>query len=87
MTSEDQCMDLYEGSESCLWLTCPVNWLCGGKGRGGGTPSALVTMCEHDSKGKGMSLDPRHGPSRALEKGCFLNISNFGGKGVYFKAL
>ena len=40
-------------------------------------------MCEHDSKGKGMFLEPRHGPARALDKGCFL--SKFGEKGVHLK--
>ena len=48
---------------------------------GGGTPSAFVTMCEHDFKGKGPFLGPRHGPARALEK-RYLS-GKFGGKGVH----
>ena len=51
----------------------------------GATPPDSETMCEHNFKGKGLLSGPRHGPTQALDKGCFLG--NFGEKGVYFKTI
>ena len=50
---------------------------------GGATPSRLDTMCEHEFKGKGLFLGPRHVPARTLDKGWFW--THFGVKGVHFQ--